>query len=313
LKRPIIAMRSAKVGPSWLACVAFCKLAFCNSDANGRKAAGRAWFFLALSPLAALSHAEAGVGSAPQAGPCSLEEAAPVTVARVDPDLEILLDDGRRITLSGVEFPHFGGDARKLRDAATQRLSGWLSGRQAFLAELTGGRDRWGRVPARLFASGDQADSPLVGVGETLLAEGLARFRPDRLAAPCATFYVAAERVARERSLGLWANPDYALVHAGDAAAFRDRKGMVVAEGVVVSTGEAGGLIYLNFGPRRGVDFTVVILKRNSGVFEQAGFSPRQLNGRRVRIRGMIETSYGLRMELATPAEIELVDSPPAP
>jgi hypothetical protein len=81
----------------------------------------------------------------------------------------------------------------------------------------------------------------------------------------------------------------------------------------VVSTGEAGGLIYLNFGPRRGVDFTVVILKRNSGVFEQAGFSPRQLNGRRVRIRGMIETSYGLRMELATPAEIELVDSPPAP
>jgi hypothetical protein len=111
--------------------------------------------------------------------------------------------------------------------------------------------------------------------------------------------------------MGLWSSSDFSVVNAAEPNVFRDRKGMIVAEGVVHSTGESGGLTYLNFGPRRGVDFAVVIMKRNSAVLERAGLSPRRLNGRRVRIRGMIETGNGLRMEVATPAEMELVGAPP--
>jgi endonuclease YncB( thermonuclease family) len=277
-----------------------------------------AFFFppLFLFPLLAAGAAprlEPSLAEAPETGPCSLEHAVPETVAKVGSDLEILLDDGRRITLSGLEFPQLGADASRIRDEAFRRLSAWLSRKQAFLAALTTGADRWGRFPARLYAAGEGAGSPLTGVSETLLAEGLARFRPDKAASDCAMRFLAAERIARERSSGLWSSPDYAPVDANDPQAFRERKGMLVAEGVVQSTGEAGSLIYLNFGPRRGVDFTVVILKRNSGVFERAGLSPRKLNGRRVRIRGMIETSYGLRMEVASPAEIEVLEDGTSP
>jgi hypothetical protein len=150
-------------------------------------------------------------------------------------------------------------------------------------------------------------------VGEALLAEGLARFRPDKSAIPCAHAYLDAERIARDRKSGLSASENYALLDAGNRESLRDRKGMIVVEGVVNSIGESGGSIYLNFGPRRGVDFTVVILKRSSAVFERAGLWLKKLKERRVRIRGMIDSADGLRMEVASPAEIELIDGLAAP
>lgn len=267
---------------------------------------------LALSSNLATARAEDASLIAPEAGLCSLEEAVPVTITRIDSDFEILLGDGLRVTLAGVEFAYPTADAPSLREDAFRRLSGWLIGKQAFFVPLTQVPDRWGRVPARIFASGEGADAPFVGVGETLLAEGHARFRPDRFAARCARFYLDAERQALRKKIGLWASANYAIVDAKDIRAF-NVKGMIVAEGVIASIGEAGGLIYLNFGPRRGVDFAAVILKRDSGTFERAGLYPRGLSGRRVRVRGLIETRFGPRMEIASTSEIELVDGSPAP
>ena len=54
---------------------------------------------------------------------------------------------------------------------------------------------------------------------------------------------------------------------------------MVVVEGVVGGIGEAGGSLYLNFGPRRGADFAVVIWKRNLETFERAGAPPAHALG----------------------------------
>lgn len=268
---------------------------------------------LTLTLLSSVVFARAGDLSlaAPETGPCSLEEAIPVTVAQIDSDFDILLDDGRRVTLAGVEFPQSAADAPNMRANALRRLSDWLDGKQAFLAVLAQNSDRWGRIPARLFASGQGDDAPLTSVGETLLAEGHARFRPDRLAAPCAKSYLDAEQAARSKKNGLWGAGAYATVDAKNIGSAFNVKGMIVAEGVITSVGDAGRLIYLNFGPRRGVDFAAVILKRDSGTFERAGMSPRRLSGRRVRVRGLIETRFGPRMEIASMAEIELVDGPP--
>jgi endonuclease YncB( thermonuclease family) len=249
--------------------------------------------------------------SAPESGACSLEQAAPVTVARIEAASELLLNDGRRIVISALDIPQNGADSGQFQEKARQRLSAWLTGRQAFLAPLALTPDRWGRIPARVFASrDDDADSPLVGVGETLLEEGLARFRPDRAALICAPSYLTAESVAREKRSGVWGSADFSVINAEDADGFHNRKGMIVAEGAVRSIGESGGLFYLNFGPRRGVDFAVVILKRNLTVLERSGVSPKRLGGQRVRIRGMIETGNGLRIEVANPAEIQVVGKP---
>lgn len=256
----------------------------------------------------------AALPPAPETGPCSLEKAVPAAVAVVDDDLDLLLDDGRRAVLSGLEFP-LAGDAPERAEAA-RRLAGRLVGGTVFLAALSGGVDRWGRAPVAAFAPEDDAsESPLVNVGAALLDAGLARFRPDRPAADCSGAYLAAEALAREARRGLWARPENAPLAVVEAEAvnrnseqFVNRKGMILVEGVVRSVKETRGAFYLNFGSRRANDFAVVILRRNLGMFERVELFPKALAGRRARVRGLIETGSGPRMEISSPAEIELLD-----
>ena len=247
---------------------------------------------------------------AKEAGACSLEKAVPATVAAVDDDFALLLDDGRRAGLSGLEFP---ADPEP-RAKAHARLSGWLAGRDVFLASLAPAPDRWGRLPAGVFAaSDDPAEAPLTSVGASLLEEGRARFRPDPPAAPCARDYLAAEETARAARRGLWADPALAPVDAsapGAGAALLRRKGLVVVEGKIFSVGESPGALYLNFGQKGSENFAAVILRRNLAMFGASGIDPRKLVGRRARVRGLIETGFGPRMEISAPAEIELLENP---
>jgi endonuclease YncB( thermonuclease family) len=260
--------------------------------------------------------AEGALTPVAEDGPCSLAQAAPVTVALVDEDFDLLLDDGRRVALAGLEFPPLGGESEKLRKTALLRLSNWLAEGQVFLADLATAPDRWGRAPAQAIAAiGPSPDAPLVSVGAALLAEGLARFRPDPVATPCAKTYLEAEKRARASNLGVWASDpvvDVSVAKSSLSAALARKKGMVVVSGVVQSVGETQGAVYLNFGPRRNIDFAVVISKRNMAIFTQNGVIPRALYGRRIRVRGLIETNYGPRMEIAAPAEIEVLDAAPA-
>jgi endonuclease YncB( thermonuclease family) len=256
-----------------------------------------------------------GLTPAAEDGPCSLAEAIPAVVALVDEDFDLLLDDGRRVALVGLEFPASGGPSKSLREAALSRLSNWLAGEQIFLSSFGSAPDRWGRAPAQAVAAASSApDAPLVSVGAALLAEGFARFRPDSAAAPCAKTYLDAEKRARDRNLGVWiSDPVIELPGAGEAvaAALSRKKGMAVVSGVVQSVGETAGVVYLNFGPRRNIDFAVVISKRNMAIFQQSGVTPRALHGRRIRVRGLIETNYGPRMEIIAPAELEILDAVP--
>ncbi len=253
------------------------------------------------------------LSAAPETGSCSLESATPATVAAIDDDFDLLLDDGRRAALSGLDFPQSpakGGP--DLRAAARKRLSDWLAGRDVFLGALAAGPDRWGRIPARVFAAqGDKRDAPLVSVGAAILEEGLARFRPDPTIASCARDYLAAETPAREAARGLWVEAGLRPLDAANAAGLLQRKGMVVAEGRISSVGESRGAIYLNFGQKRAEDFAVVILRRNLAMFQASGIEPRALIGRRARVRGLIETGLGPRMEVSAPAEIEILEDRP--
>ncbi len=269
-------------------------------------------FALAMVPLALPASAYA-LSPAAETGACSLESAAPATVAAIDDEFELLLDDGRRAALSGLEFPAAPAKgAPDSRAAARKRLSDWLVGRDVFLGVLGAAPDRWGRVPARIFAArGEGPDAPLVSVGASLLEEGHARFRPDPPAAPCASAYLAAEAPAREAGRGVWVDPALRPIDAAapDATALlAHRKGMAVVSGVIRSTGESRGALYLNFGEKRAENFSVVILRRNLAMFEKSGIDPRSLIGRQARVRGLIETSFGPRMEIASPAEIEIID-----
>lgn len=257
------------------------------------------------------AHAET-LPPAAESGPCSLAQAAPATVALVDDDLDLLLDDGRRLSLAGLEFPQGAGEAVTLRAKAFARLSAWLPQAQVFIEPLTTAPDRWGQVPAQASAPASaEPDAALVSVGAALLAEGLARFRPEPAASACATPYLAAEALARRRKLGIWSvEPVVELAAATPAqlAELAHKKGMVVVAGVVRSVGETKTAFYLNFGVRRGEDFAAVIFKKNVVIFESVGVFPHALAGRRISIRGLIDWNTGPRMEISTAAQLELED-----
>lgn len=237
----------------------------------------------------------------------------PIEIASVDENFDMLTDDGRRISLVGLEFPPSTSGDSELRERIRADISARLEERRpVFLALASSVPDRWGRLPAGLFFSGAGADAPLVSAGEALLRAGFARFRPDAAAIACRNAFLAAETGARDARLGLWASGEYVVVDASRVDALLVSKGMTLVEGVVSGIGESGSSLYLNFGPRRGVDFAVVIWKRNLETFERSGLRPRMLTGRRVRVRGLIETRSGPRMEIASPAEIELLGAPAA-
>jgi hypothetical protein len=87
-----------------------------------------------------------------------------------------------------------------------------------------------------------------------------------------------------------------------------ERGHFALVEGKVLSVRESGATIYVNFGRRWTRDFTVTILKRQQRVFAAAGVEPKQLEGRRICVRGWIEQRGGLVIAAEAPEQIELVD-----
>jgi endonuclease YncB( thermonuclease family) len=244
---------------------------------------------------------------AAESGECSLEGAVPATVAAVDEDFELLLDDGRRVALAGLDFPP--QEAGALRAAVRDRLASWLPGRDVFVGVFAASPDRWGRSPARIYASDPAggASAPLASVAAALLSAGDARFRPDPTAAACAKLYLAAEAQARDLGVGLWSLPEFRPIDVSAPEAgktLQRRRGMIIVIGDIHSVGESRRAFYLNFGDKWRDSFTVVISRRNLAMFGR--IEPRSLVGRRARVRGLIET--GSRIEIATPAEIEFID-----
>jgi hypothetical protein len=241
---------------------------------------------------------------APESGTCSLEGAAPTTIAAVDEHFELLLDDGRRGVLPGLEFPT--GEAGK---GAQTRLAVWLAGRDAFIAPLADVLDRWGRVPLRLYASAsDDPQAPIVSVAGTMLEEGRARFRPDPPAAHCAKTYLDAEAAARAAGRGMWAGEGAFVVGKSDPAPLMARKGMAIVEGVIRHVGETRSAIYLNFGENPAKSVSAMISRRNLAILQSLGIDRHELRGRRVRVRGLIETGFGPRIEIFAPAQIEMLE-----
>jgi hypothetical protein len=234
-------------------------------------------------------------------------------IAAVDEDFDLLLDDGRRAALAGLEFPP--ASAGQMRTAARRRLVDWLVGRDVFIAAFAERPDRWGRIPARLFAAAEAfPEAPLVSAAASLLEAGEARFRPDAVAAACASHYRQAEASGREAGRGIWADPAFQPVDLSKpqaGALLLQRKGMTLVFGQIRSFGESRDALYLNFGEKRMEDFAVVILRRNLDMFRRAGIRPETLIGRLARVRGLIDTGFGPRMQISTPAEIEILDDSP--
>ncbi len=250
--------------------------------------------------------------------PCGGTALTQARVLRVPDGRSLLLDDGREVRLAGIEVPlptapgrepPEGDASATAATAATAGLDALAAGDTVALREAAAGPDRYGRLVAYAYVLRD--DDRLFVQGE-MLAAGLARVGDRDFTRACLASLLEQEAAARAAKLGLWADPYYEVLHAetpADVLAHRGRFALV--EGTVVSVRGSGATIYVNFGRRWSEGFTVTVPKRNERNFAAAGIDLNGLTGRRVRVRGFVEsrgaggTAGAPSIEAARPEQIE--------
>ncbi len=247
----------------------------------------------------------AGLGFAsPAFGGCG-SPAGAVQVVAVDERLDIALADGRLVRLAGLDMPGpERGDpatARAARDFLARRLVGG----EAELDLLADGTDRWDRTLADLSAPEAPGDSP-GSVASALLRAGYARVRPEFETRSCAAERLALEDRARRAALGMWRDPEYAVIQSFDMATLRRRDGQfVVIEGRVRRVGFGRSRLYLDLAPYDGP--TIVVARKLETAFAKAGRSLDTLAGQTIRARGVLDARFGPRLEVGEPAMIEIL------
>jgi micrococcal nuclease len=228
--------------------------------------------------------------------------AANARLLRVERNGELILTHGGPATLEGIRLPPVRDDhaAPAIAEAAFAELSRLANEAPLTLAVTPPGTDRYGRLRAQAFGA--------VWLQRALLERGLARvaLAPDR--SDCAPDLYEAETAARLAGRGVWALPAY-RVRSADYALKADTGTFQIVEGRVVQVGGGKDRTFLDFSAdwRRG--FSAIVVGEDRKTFRRAGFDLASLAGRRIRLRGMVETYEGRpQIALSNPAQIELLD-----
>lgn len=238
--------------------------------------------------------------------PPGLSEGPAGTATSIIDGDTLVLDDGRKVRLVGIQAPKLplgraGFRKWPLADEAKAALSALAHGRR--LRVLFGGArmDRHGRVLAHLA----RADEGLWIQG-AMLRRGMARvysFPDNRKAiAPM----LALERLARAEKRGIWAHPFYAIVPHGKAGRYIGTFQLV--EGRVRRTAVIRRWAYINFGADWRRDFTISIRRRDLRRFRKAfGRKLKALEGKWVRVRGWLRWFNGPMIEATHRGQIEVL------
>lgn len=219
---------------------------------------------------------------------CKLIAIGTANVAAVRDGRTLMLDDSRELRLAGIE----------VADDSRNALHALVGGRPLRLERLGPESDRYGRLVAFAFAGEAQQS-----LQAAMLEQGQARVSARIGDKACA------DPAARAVGRGLWADPNFAPLQAENLSRLQAERGhFALVEGKVLSVRESGATIYVNFGRRWTRDFTVTILRRQQRAFAAAGFEPKQLQGRRIRVRGWIERRGGPIIQAEVPEQIEFVN-----
>jgi endonuclease YncB( thermonuclease family) len=228
---------------------------------------------------------------------CTLEQQGEGRVAAVVDISSLRLEDGREIRLAGIERD--GAD----RASGKAALASIAVGREVTLHGDDDTPDRYGRQTAFVFVAGSQhsIQSELLRRGEALASS------IDITDKNCTAALAAAERGARDANLGIWAQPSVIknAESSGDILAAIGQ--FTVVEGKVLSVRQAGATTYLNFGRNWTRDFAATIPRRIMPAFENASLGPKSLENKRIRVRGIVSSRGGPRIELLRVGQVEVL------
>jgi endonuclease YncB( thermonuclease family) len=241
---------------------------------------------------------------------CDLAEPETGTVAAVIDGETLKLADGRTVRLMGAKAPmpplgYRADDPWPFVEEAKEALTRLAAGKAVELRYGGAKTDRHGYALAQVFVVGGGAR---LWLQREMVRQGLARVYsfPDNRA--CVKELLAAEAAARDKRLGLWASSLYRVESAENV----ERLGGLtdsyqLVEGRVVSVGEGGARIYLNFARDWRSDFTVSIARKDAGAFSAAGVDLDALANKTIRVRGWIVWRNGPMIEATHPEQIEVL------
>lgn len=255
---------------------------------------------IAVCGILSIPWAGTAARTLPAKNPESVATARVISV--VDGDT-VKLDTGAEVRLTGIQAPKLplgrkGFRAWPLAAEARAALTALSRERQVRLDYPGRRHDRWRRLLAHLY------------VGDTwlqreMLLRGLARVYtfPDNRAHAAALY--AAERAARTARRGIWALDWYRIVRAENAD--RHIGTFQLVEGTVVSAAIVRGRGYLNFGADWRTDFTVSISPKHMKLFRTARVDVKNLQTRRLRVRGWLVRRNGAMISVSHPEQIEFL------
>lgn len=233
-----------------------------------------------------------------------------VSVAAVPDGATLVLADGDKLRLSGIQAPKRFAEPDAstdwpLAEDARLALETLAGGATISLAPGSKPRDRHGRLIGQAYlGDGTWLQGTMVETGHARAYS----FADNR---DCAGELLKVEARARADRRGIWANPFYAVKDAARPADILARAGYYeLVEGRVLLADTVGTTIYLNFGRYWKEDFTVTIDKAAQKLFAASNFDPMALEGAFVRVRGWIEDRDGPRVAVTHPEQIEVLARP---
>jgi micrococcal nuclease len=229
----------------------------------------------------------------------AFEPGETVVVAGVVDGGEIVLADGRRVRLVGIEAPHSAAAHARAwpyaseAEAALEKL---VLGREVELRYAGNRRDRYGRVLAQVFVGKRWVQGEMIRLGLARVASAA----DNRVGV---VEMLAREERARRARRGIWRDRFYAVRAADEAGRYAGS--FQIVEGEVVDMARVEGQLFVNFGDDWRTAFSVRLPPEVVRLFRAEGIDAAALKGTRLRVRGWIRGSERPIIDVSHPEQIE--------
>lgn len=247
---------------------------------------------------------------------CNLVSKAGGRVTSVVDGETVTLKDGRTVRLIGAMAPRAPDWWKKPEswppaELARRALSDLVLGHDVELRYAGRKEDRHGRHLAHLFVN---RGAERIWVQSSLIERGFARAYSFQGNRACVRPLQSREIGAREAKLGLWWRKTYAVLDAGKPKSIFPRMhSFQIVEGTVVGVKATKRWTFVNFGTDWKRDFTIAVRAKNRRLFAKSDLALSSLRGRKVRVRGWIESWNGPAIKVTHPEEIEIIDQTAIP
>lgn len=213
-----------------------------------------------------------------------------------------ILRDNLAVRLAGIQAPRKNWPLTAKAKAALAKLIkdqtiGLYYGKQR--------RDRFGRATAQAYIL-DETGTRDVWLQAEMIRQGYARVMSAYDDLADFDYLYKLEHEAREQGKGIWADEFYHLRSPDPNRLVQYVDSVQIIEGIITSTADIRGRIYLNFGADYKTDFTLAIAKKHARRFKD--LAPLSLEGAKVRVRGWIELTNGPMIWLDHPERLEVLD-----